>query len=164
MYQAATRTQADWNSVCPRRNLGVRTAPGRTPGIVRTHCRPESALYVLTEFIFFILSTIFTPTFIWRRSCCYRGCGGCLSSISAASNAMSAVKNYALIKIHRVFLRVNFLLEFFVKVERVSFLWWLMRGFGWFFQRCWTRAWFHNIWISFWILSDSTFLRQDSWD
>ena len=39
-HQAATRTQADWNSVCPRRNPGVRTAPGRTPGIVRTLCRP----------------------------------------------------------------------------------------------------------------------------
>ena len=27
-HQAATRTQADWNSVCPRRNPGVGTAPG----------------------------------------------------------------------------------------------------------------------------------------
>ena len=27
-HQAATRTQADWNSVCPQRNPGVRTAPG----------------------------------------------------------------------------------------------------------------------------------------
>ena len=42
-HQAATRTQADWNSVCPRRNPGVRTAPGRTPGIVRTLCRPFRA-------------------------------------------------------------------------------------------------------------------------
>ena len=29
-HQAATRTQADWNSVCPQRNPGVRTAPGRS--------------------------------------------------------------------------------------------------------------------------------------
>ena len=42
-HQAATRTQADWNSVCPRRNPGVRTAPGWTPGIVRTLCRPFRA-------------------------------------------------------------------------------------------------------------------------
>ena len=42
-HQAATRTQADWNSVCPRRNLGVRTTPGGTPGIVRTLCRPFRA-------------------------------------------------------------------------------------------------------------------------
>ena len=27
-HQAATRTQADWNSVCPWRNHGVRTLPG----------------------------------------------------------------------------------------------------------------------------------------
>ena len=39
-HQAAKRIQADWNSVCPWRNPGVRTAPGRTPGIVRTLCRP----------------------------------------------------------------------------------------------------------------------------
>ena len=42
-HQAAAQTQADWNSVCPRRNPGVRTAPGRTPGIVRTLCRPFRA-------------------------------------------------------------------------------------------------------------------------
>ena len=42
-HQAATRTQVDWNSVCPRRNPGVRTAPGRTPGIVQTLCRPFRA-------------------------------------------------------------------------------------------------------------------------
>ena len=42
-HQAATQTQADWNSVCPRRNLGVHTAPGQTPGIVRTLCRPFRA-------------------------------------------------------------------------------------------------------------------------
>ena len=39
-HQAATRTQADWNSVCPRRNPGVPNAPGWTTGIVRTLCRP----------------------------------------------------------------------------------------------------------------------------
>ena len=44
-HQAATRTQADWNSVCPRRNPGVRTAPGWTPGIVRTLCRPSQAFW-----------------------------------------------------------------------------------------------------------------------
>ena len=38
-HQAATQTQADWNSVCPQRNLAVRTAPGWTPGIVQTLCR-----------------------------------------------------------------------------------------------------------------------------
>ena len=42
-HQAATRTQADWNSVCPRRNPGVRTAPGQIPGIVQTLCRPFQA-------------------------------------------------------------------------------------------------------------------------
>ena len=42
-HQATTRTQADLNSVCPRRNPGVRTAPGQTPGIVRTLCRPFQA-------------------------------------------------------------------------------------------------------------------------
>ena len=26
-HQAATQNQADWNSVCPRKNLGVHTAP-----------------------------------------------------------------------------------------------------------------------------------------
>ena len=35
-HQAATRTQADWNSVCPQRNPGVRNAAGLTPGKVRT--------------------------------------------------------------------------------------------------------------------------------
>ena len=35
-HQAATRTQADWNSVCPQRNPGVCTAPGQTLGTVRT--------------------------------------------------------------------------------------------------------------------------------
>ena len=44
-HQAACmRTQADWNSVCLRRNPGVCTAPGRTPGIVRTLCRPFRAV------------------------------------------------------------------------------------------------------------------------
>ena len=38
-YQAAT-TQADWNSVCPWRNPGVRTAHGWTSGIVWTFCKP----------------------------------------------------------------------------------------------------------------------------
>ena len=32
--------QADWNSVCLRRNLVVHTVPGRTPSIVQTLCKP----------------------------------------------------------------------------------------------------------------------------
>ena len=61
-------------------------------------------------------------TFIRWRGSCYWGCGGwCLSSISAASEVMSTAENDAFIKIHRVFLGVNFLLEFFVKVERLPF-------------------------------------------
>ena len=64
----------------------------------------------------------FTLTFIRWCGSCYWGCGSwCLSSISAASEVMSTAENDAFIKIHRVFLGVNFLLEFFVKVERLPF-------------------------------------------
>ena len=42
-HQAATQTQADWNSVCPQRNTGVHNAHGWTPDIVRTLCRPFQA-------------------------------------------------------------------------------------------------------------------------
>ena len=39
LHQAATQTQADWNSVCPWRNPGVWTFLGQTSGILRTLCR-----------------------------------------------------------------------------------------------------------------------------
>ena len=39
-HQATTQISVDWNLVCSCRNLGVHTAPGRTPGMVWTHWRP----------------------------------------------------------------------------------------------------------------------------
>ena len=41
---AAMWTLADWNSVCPWRDLSVHTTSGRNPGIVQIFCRPFKPL------------------------------------------------------------------------------------------------------------------------